>query len=114
MNFCQNSANIWQLVGYFLLVFKIVIPLLIIIFGMVDLGKAVIASDDKAVSKAAKSLLMRVIAGVVMFLIPTLIGLVFNLVGGFSSTEAAEDYKICSQCITNPNGSCKNYADKLW
>lgn len=112
MNFCTNSANIWQLVGYFLLVFKIVIPLLLIIFGMIDLGKAVIASDDKAVSKAAKSLIMRVIAGVVMFLVPTLVGLIFKMVGGFTSVK--DQYDVCASCITNPNGECAEYANRLW
>ena len=46
MGFCANTANIWQVVGYVLLAFKIVIPILLIIFGMLDLGKAVIASKD--------------------------------------------------------------------
>ena len=32
--FCASSANVWQTVGYILLVFKIVIPILLIIFGM--------------------------------------------------------------------------------
>lgn len=106
MCFCSNSASIWQVVGYFLLVFKIVIPLLLIIFGMIDLGKAVISSDDKAVQKAAKSLLMRVIAGVCVFFIPTIIGVAFTMVGNF--TEVKGQYDICSKCISSPNSeACK-------
>ncbi len=108
MTFCSDSASIWQVVGYFLLVFKIVIPILLIIFGMVDLGKAVISSDDKAVSKAATSLLKRVIAGVCIFFVPTIVGLVFNMVGNFS--EVKDQYKICSKCISSPTSSeCKGY-----
>lgn len=109
MNFCSESVEIWQLVGQFLLVFKIVIPLLLIIFGMIDLGKAVISSDDKAVSKAAKSLLMRVIAGVCIFLVPTIVSLVFRMVGSFDSDQ----YEICATCISSPNGrDCKYYVEK--
>ena len=48
-NFCAETSNIWRTVGYFLLVFKIVIPIILIILGMVDLGKAVISSDDKII-----------------------------------------------------------------
>ena len=107
MNFCANSASIWQLVGYFLLVFKIVIPLLLIIFGMIDLGKAVISSDDKAVSKAAKSLLMRVIAGVCIFLVPTIVSLVFKMVGNFG--DVRDQYDICATCISSPNNSNCTY-----
>ena len=55
MTFCSDARDIFYTIGMFMLVFKIVIPVLLIVFGMVDLGKAVISSDDKAVSKAAKS-----------------------------------------------------------
>ena len=47
-----EMAEIWQFIGYVLYVFKIAIPLLLIIFGMIDLGKAVIASDDKEIKNA--------------------------------------------------------------
>ena len=33
--FCYDSANIWQVVGYLLLVFKIVIPIILIILGII-------------------------------------------------------------------------------
>lgn len=109
MNFCAESADIWQIVGMFLLVFKIVIPLLIIILGMVDLGKAVISSDDKAVSKAAKSLLMRVIAGVVIFFIPTIVSVLFKMVGSFGDVK--DQYDICANCLSRPNSElCKSYS----
>lgn len=111
MNFCSSSASIWQMVGMFLLVFKIVIPLLIIVFGMVDLGKAVISSDDKAVSKATKSLLMRIIAGIVIFFIPLLVSVLFKMIGSFG--EVKDQYDVCASCISSPNGStCKNAVDK--
>ena len=60
--FCAGSANVWQTVGIVLMVFKIVIPILLIIFGMIDLGKAVIASKDDEIKKATKSLLFRAVS----------------------------------------------------
>ena len=104
MSICSDpqAQEIWYTVGMFLLVFKIVIPILLIIFGMIDLGKAVISSDDKAVSKAGKSLLNRIIAGVCIFFIPTLIGLVFKMVGSFKEVEGQFD--ICAACVSNPTG----------
>ena len=62
--FCANTASIWQLVGVVLLIFKIVIPIILIILGMIDLGKAVISSDEKAIQKSAKTLAFRIIAAV--------------------------------------------------
>lgn len=108
VNFCSSTADVWQLVGMFLLIFKIVIPIILIILGMIDLGKAVISSDDKAVSKAAKSLLMRIIAAVVIFFIPTVISFVFSLVGSFNA-DVKSDFVNCKECITHPNGTkCKS------
>lgn len=101
--FCAGTATIWQLVGRILTIFKIVIPILILIFGMIDLGKAVIASKDDEIKKAAKSLLMRVIAGLVIFFIPTLIGFVFTIVDAFN--EVNNDYQTCATCITHPWGT---------
>ena len=67
VNFCSKTKSVWVLVGKLLSVFKIVIPLLIIIFGMIDLGKAVVASKDDEIKKAAKSLGFRALAGILIF-----------------------------------------------
>ncbi len=102
MTICTEAGSVWYTVGMFLLVFKVAIPLILIIFGMVDLGKAVLSSDDKAVSKAAKSLLNRVIAGVLIFFVPTIVGVLFKMVGSF--TAVRDQYDICAACISSPTG----------
>ncbi len=99
--FCVGTAKIWKLVGNILFIFKIVIPLLVIIFGMIDLGKAVVASKDDEIKKAAKSLGMRALAGLIIFFIPTLVGFLFLMVDGISE----DDYKPCADCISKPS-SC--------
>lgn len=113
INFCAKSANIWQFVGYILLVFKIVIPILLIIWGMIDLGKAVVASKEDEIKKATTALAKRAIAGVVVFFLPTLIGVIFSIVNGFSG-EVENDYNNCKVCVTNPNGDkCKNFVKNI-
>lgn len=114
IDFCKNTANIWQLIGYVLLIFKIVIPILLIIFGMVDLGKAVVASKSDEVTKSVKSLAMRAAAAVIIFLIPTVIGLVMGFVVDFKDSGAQEDFNVCRSCITRPNGDCASYAADAW
>ncbi len=98
-SFCTETQEIWKLVGWFLMVFKIVIPILIIIFGMVDLGKAVIASKDDEIKKATVSLLKRAIAGIVIFFVPTIVSLVIGLVDGEGKWNG------CKECISNPNNA---------
>ena len=105
MSFCYKTAIIWQVVGYVFLIAKIVIPIILIILGMVDLGKAVISSDDKAISKAAKSLLMRTITAIAIFFIPTIIKVAFEFVAGFNE-DMKNDAQNCIDCLTSPNGSC--------
>ncbi len=107
---CSGLAPIWQIIGWVLFVFKIAIPIIIIIFGMIDLGKAVVASKDDEIKKSIKSLVMRAIAGIVIFFLPTLVGLIFSLVGTFSTTEYQNEYKICRTCVVHPNsGDCRNH-----
>ncbi len=101
MNFCTKTKSIWVLVGNILNIFRIVIPLLVIIFGMIDFGKAVVASKDDEIKKAAKSLGFRALAGVLIFFIPTIVGFCFTLADGFN---ADGDYSVCATCITSPDG----------
>lgn len=110
--FCYATANIWQIVGYVLLVFKIAIPLLLIIFGMIDLGKAVIASKEDEIKKATGSLVRRAIAAVVIFLLPTIISFIMTIIGGFND-EAKADFGICKDCITSPVNNCSR-AGEIW
>ena len=70
---CSDLWEIWQIIGWVLWIFKIVIPVIIIVFGMIDLGKAVVASKDDEIKKSVKSLIMRAIAGIIMFFVPTIL-----------------------------------------
>lgn len=111
---CTSLAPIWQIIGWVLWVFKIVIPIVIIVFGMIDLGKAVVASKDDEIKKSVKSLVMRAIAGIIIFFIPTLVAAIFSLVGEFNDNRA--EYDKCAICISDPgstgDGSCNYYVEQ--
>ena len=92
--FCSDTKEVWNLVGKILGVFKIVIPLLVIIYGMIDLGKAVVASKEDEIKTAAKRLLIRIIAGICVFFVPTIVGFAFRLANN------GDDGALCQQCIT--------------
>ena len=115
VNFCINSANVWQIVGYAFLIFKIIIPILLLVGGMLDLGKAVVAAKDDEIKKATKSLAMRAISAVAIFFVPTIVGIVLGLISNFSDSGAKADWDTCRICITSPNDSdCANAADNAW
>ncbi len=115
LGFCANTANVWQIAGYVLLVFKIIIPILLIIWGMLDLGKAVVAAKDDEIKKATKSLAFRALAGILIFFIPTIVSVIIGMISNFSESGAQEDYNVCRRCISNPSdGECDSYAQAAW
>ena len=108
LDFCSDSATVWQLIGNVINIFKIVIPIIIVLLAMVDLGKAVMAGEEKEIKTAQKMLIKRLVYGVVIFFVVTLVQTVFGLVGE-NNTD-----KICWQCATKPSGdTCKAAVDKL-
>ena len=98
--FCWQTAGMWQFAGWAVLVLKIVIPAILIILGIVALGKAVIAADDKEIKTAVNSLIKKFIAAVVIFFIPQIVSALFSVVAGFK--DVRPDYEVCVKCITNP------------
>ena len=107
MNFCTETKEIWVFLGNILNVVKIVIPILILSFGCIDFGKAVVASKDDEIKKALKSLMFRILAGAVIFFIPVIIKFAFSLVDSFSG-DIEKDYNVCVSCLTGPGSSgCK-------
>lgn len=105
--FCADTANIWHLVGLIVYIIKIVIPLMLIVMGMIDLGKAVINSDEKAINKAVGTLIKRFIAAVVVFFIPTIVNAIFGIIG-IVGGNSESDYNTCVTCVTQ---TCKGDAD---
>ena len=68
---CEDIQVIVSLIKAVVQVFQIVIPILLILFGLIDLGKAVIASKEDEMKKARKNLIKRVIYAIAVFLVVT-------------------------------------------
>lgn len=100
--FCHDTHEILALVGWALTIFKIVIPLIIIALGLLDLGKAAVSSKPEEIKKSAQSLMWRLIGGIVIFFIPTIIMVVFGFVTKFGDDKGAVDFDKCYTCITAP------------
>lgn len=75
----QDLLTILGVVRAAINVLVFVIPIILIVLGIVDLSKAVISSDEKKTKEAQKMFLTRVIYAVVIFLVPTIVSLLFNL-----------------------------------
>lgn len=99
-DFCKQDGvrKAFKFLGYLIMVVKILVPLLLIILGVVDFGKAAMASDADAVSKASSTLIRRVITGIVIFFIPTLVYFVFGVI-----VNEETGYADCGTCIFEPS-----------
>lgn len=99
-DFCDVDENpgvmrAFKMGGIVIYILKIVIPLLLIVMGSVDIFQAVISSDDKQLNKSIGLFVKRIIAGVAIFFIPTIVNYLFSLV----DSEATTEYKTCYNCL---------------
>ena len=87
---CSNQ-DLLSLIGIakkILLILQIAIPIALLIFGTMDLGKAVMAGDEKEIKGATGILIKRVIAAVAVFLLILIVSVVTGWVGG-------DEWKTC-------------------
>ena len=95
MDYCSNSfVRFYELFGIILLFFKCFIPLLIIIFGTFDLFGLVLKSKERSIKK----FILRIISGIIIFFLPTLIIIVFERVGLDKG-----DYSCMYNCVLDIN-----------
>ena len=66
---------------------RFIIPIALLIFGALDLAKAVIASDEKEIKGATNKFIKRAIAAVAVFFAVTLVDVIMGLVGGSGSKD---------------------------
>lgn len=110
-NFCQGLSPLLQLIGQALNLFKLFLPLVLVVLGIFDIGKAIISSKSEDVKKNMKNFLKKVVVCVVVFFIPTICLVVFSFVGGFNDikNESGIDYDVCYSCMFNPSDeTCGN------
>lgn len=60
-------------------IIQIGIPIILIVMGSIDLGKAVMSSDDKEIKGATSKLIKRAIAAVAVFFVTTIVSLLMGL-----------------------------------
>lgn len=105
-NFCKevDVLKTLKFLGFILFFLKLLIPFIIIIMGTFDYYKAMIEDEDEALSKQTKVLIRRILIGIIIFFIPSLVKLSLTFVSGWSEVEP--EYLECTKCLLDPM-SCK-------
>ena len=106
LDICANSSldPVWKLIGYVVDAIMIGVPILLIVLGMVDLGKAVIASKEDEVKKATKAFGKRFLYAVGVFAVVWLVTFVFDTVSSATGGEinpGQANWRTCWDQIRN-------------
>ncbi len=85
---------------------KIVVPILLIIWGMLDFTKSVVAKKEEDIKKYQKAFVSRLISALVVFLIIFIVQFAVNLVSGVEDSVNSEgttvsDIWSCSKKFIN-------------
>lgn len=101
----SNLDPVWNIIGFIVKAIWIGVPILLIVLGMIDLGKAVIASKEDEVKKAWKAFGRRFLVAVAVFAVVWIVTAVFSMVanlGGDAVDEAQmTGWKACWDKIIN-------------
>lgn len=85
---CKNILPILDIARFALTVIQWVAPVLLIIWGTIDLVKSVVAAKEDDIKKSQKTLVKRIISAVILFLIPMAVSVLLGLIG-------SDDWKKC-------------------
>lgn len=100
------SGTFPYLVSTVVTIIKIAVPILLIIFGMLDLGKAVVAAKEDEIKKGQQTFIKRAIAAVIVFFVIQIVQIVVRFVSGNDQNVSG-----CFNCFINGNtgeGSCES------
>ncbi len=95
-----KSCNGWEIdpilpavTSTLVTVIKIGIPLALVFLGMLDLGKAVMANDEKVMKEAQSRLIKRFVYAIIIFILVAIVQLVFNMIGNAGKDSATDTEK---------------------
>lgn len=83
-------------------IFQWGIPIILIVLGTIDLGKAVIASKEEEIKKAQQMLIKRLIYAVAVFFVVTIVTLVFGLFAQTKDSNLTNVSDSWLQCWNKP------------
>ena len=98
----DDIATIPKLTSTVVSIIQWVIPVILIVLGMIDLGKAVTSNDEKQMKEAQKTLIKRVIYAVLVLFIVAIVRFVFSALAPEGTENSISG---CIDCFVNgPTG----------
>lgn len=91
------NSDLTGFIHNIIVIIKIAVPIILVIFGMIDLGKGVVANKEDEIKKGQGVFIKRLIAGVIVFFMVTIAQLVTNIVDKENNGQFWE----CANTIMN-------------
>lgn len=105
---------LFSVIGELINIIKIIVPIILIVYGMLDFGKAVIGKDDAEIKKAQGLFVKRIIYGVAVFFVITVVILLTNLIAKYIDDNTdinAESWIDCLGLTGSSNNNSNNKND---
>ena len=98
--------TLFNAVATIIRIIKIVVPILLIIWGMIDFAKSVIAKKEEDIKNYRKAFIARLISALLVFLVIWIVQLALSLVSGVEKQSHVEgqttgDIWACSKKFIN-------------
>lgn len=94
---------------------KVIIPILLVAYGMMDLAKAVMANDEKIMKEAQGKFIKRIVYAVIIFFIVAIVQLIFGTLASASAKSqtgevSKTNINACIACFISDPAQCRNYS----
>ena len=94
---------------------KVIIPILLVAYGMMDLAKAVMANDEKIMKEAQGKFIKRIVYAVVIFFIVAIVQLIFGTLASASAKSqtgevSKTNINACIACFISDPAQWRNYS----
>lgn len=104
VDYCTGLDPVINIVKSVINLIKFGVPILLILFGMIDLGKAVMAGKEDEMKKAQGTLIKRFIYAVAVFLVVTLVTFVMDIVSNSGAKTGTQSWLECWNQSGDSNG----------
>lgn len=87
MFFLDECEDLYSIIAYIkklVKIMQILVPILLIIWGSIDMLKGIMAGDEKKIVAARTTLIKRFGAALAVFLVPWIVNYIINFFGGSS------------------------------
>lgn len=81
----EDPESTYTLLQQIFTILKFASPIMVLFFTIMEFIKATASQDKDFLSKAIKHTVIRMVAGVIVFLLPTLFDFAFNLLGWYGT-----------------------------